>query len=190
MGQHDPLDGLLTYTQLEAAARGREPSLTAAIADFAAMVDPARIASADPLGIGGLLVDAHRVLQLERQEIHVPVLLEDLLIAAELGLRQYCAQPDLRLPAAHRLAFRELGLAIGLAALGRPEWPTASPGVRSVLDRLLPYMPLRNAIVKFWLEPEHREVAAWADHLNINEVMLATTLQPSGFMITPPTRAS
>jgi len=190
MGQHDPLDGLLTYTQLEATAAGREPSLSSAIADFAAMVDPAQIASADPLGIGGLLVDAHRVLQLKRQGIHVSVPLEDLLIAAELGLRRYCAQPDLRLPAAHRLAFRELGLAIGLAALERREWSEASLGVRSVHDRLLPYMPLRNTVEKFWLEPEHREVAAWTDHLNINEVMLATSLEPSGFLIIPPTRAN
>ena len=40
MGQHDPLDGLVTYAQLEATAAGRGPSLADAIADFAAMVDP------------------------------------------------------------------------------------------------------------------------------------------------------
>ena len=63
MGQHDPIDGFLTCVELEATAaalRAPGPSLEGATADFAAMVDPAGLASADPLGIGGLLVDAYR----------------------------------------------------------------------------------------------------------------------------------
>src|SRR5262249_42749795 len=52
MGQHDPLDGLVTYTQLQAIAPGAEPSLGNAVADFAAMVEPKEFATADPLGLG------------------------------------------------------------------------------------------------------------------------------------------
>jgi hypothetical protein len=160
--------------------------LSGAISDFAAMVDPARIATADPLGIGGLLIDAYRVLQLEREGVRLSGLLGDLLVAVEIGLGQYSSQNDLQLAAAHRLAFRELGLAIGLAALQRDEWSAAEPALRSRIDKLLPYMPLRGVIETFWLLPENRDVASWTDHLNINDVMLATSLEPTGFLAVPP----
>lgn len=184
MGQHDPLDGLVTYAQIEAGT-GQGPRLGGAIADFAAMADPRRMATADPLGIGGLLVDAFHTLQLEQQGTASCGLLEELLVAAELGLRRYAAQPDLRLPASHRLAFRELGLAIGLAALQRPEWSAATTAVRSRIDQLLAYAPLRSSIETFWLQPEQREADAWAQHANINDVMLATSLEPTGFLVIP-----
>ncbi|MGD9765428.1 MAG: hypothetical protein AB7V27_17155 [Candidatus Binatia bacterium] len=45
MGQHDPLDGLVTYAQLEATAAGTRPSLVGASADFAAMIDPRGLAT-------------------------------------------------------------------------------------------------------------------------------------------------
>src|SRR5687768_174201 len=69
MGQHDPLDGLVTYLDLQATAAaldtvGRAPDLTDAVSDFAAMIEPENLATADPLGIGGLLVDAARLAQL------------------------------------------------------------------------------------------------------------------------------
>ena len=49
------------YAQLEATGAGAEPSLGDAIADFTAMVEPQRLATGDPLGIGGLLTDAYRL---------------------------------------------------------------------------------------------------------------------------------
>jgi hypothetical protein len=55
MGQHDPLGGLIACLQLEATAGTQGPYLGAAIADFAAMIDPRRLATRDPLGLGGLL---------------------------------------------------------------------------------------------------------------------------------------
>lgn len=188
MGQHDPLDGLVTYTQLRTTSPGGTPDLGVAIRDFAAMVDPEHMATGDPLGIGGLLVDAYRVLQLEREP--VSGLLEGLLQAAEAGLRHYAAQSDLQQPAVHRLAFRELGLAIGLAALEREEWSAASVAVGSRIERLLRYAPLREAIESFWMQPAHREVASWTHHQNINEVMLATSLEPAGFLVIPPLRST
>src|SRR5262249_38669251 len=124
MGQHDPLDGFVTYSELEATYHAMDgtpsaPSLTQATADFATMTDPGALATADPLGLGGLLVDAFLLEQLieegglEKRNQLLPTLLE----AALAGLRPYVQQPDLRSPADHRLAFRELGLAIGLAAI-------------------------------------------------------------------------
>ena len=126
MGQHDPLDGFVTYAALDAAARvtgavASGPDLTDETADLFAMIDRGALATADPLGLGGLLADACRVDQLRRQNAppNGEQLLGDLLEAALAGLRHYVEQPDLRSSAHGRLAFRELGLAIGLAAVER-----------------------------------------------------------------------
>lgn len=87
----------------------------------------------------------------------------------------YAADADLRASATHRLAFRELGLAIGLAAVSKlPDLAT-----RTGLD---PYLRLREEIERFWIRPEHRETRAWLDHEDINDVMLATSLAPDGFL--------
>jgi hypothetical protein len=184
MGQHDPLDGLVTYAQLEATGAGSEPSLGDAIADFAAMVEPRGLATGDPLGIGGLLADAYRMAQLQQQKAFA--LVEMLLEAALVGLRHYLKQPDLRGSAPRRLAFRELGLAIGLATLGRDDWRQATGGVRAKVDQLSRHVLLRSEIETFWLQPEHRRVDSWLEHANINDVMLATSLQPEGFLTIPP----
>jgi len=143
MGQHHPLDGLVTCLQLEATSPGSEPSLREASADFAAMVDPRGLATGDPLGLGGLLSDAYRLAQLTPPHADADGLLDALLAAAAVGLRHYVAQPDLGARAHHRLAFRELGLAIGLAAIDPAAWRGASGGVRSRLDQLARYAPLR-----------------------------------------------
>lgn len=188
MGQHDALDGLVTCAQLQATAAGAEETLAEAIADFAAMIEPSGLASADPLGIGGLLVDAYRLMQLQRQGASDFGLVEALLEAALVGLQHYVKAPDLRLPASRRLAFRELGLALGLATLERDEWPAAGGGVRASVDRLLRFVPLRTEIEAFWLQPEHRRVDTWLAHVNINDVMLATSLEPTGFLVIPPPR--
>jgi hypothetical protein len=180
MGQHDPLDGLVTCVELRATAArlgaAAEPSLDDALADFAAMVDPRGLATSDPLGLGGLLVDAWRVTALarERQWPGDPRLAGALVEAARLGLERWVAQPDLLLPAENRLAFRELGLAIGLAAIER--LPPAARG------RLAPHAGLRAEIEAFWLRAEHRETRTWRDHRDINDVMLATSLLPEGLL--------
>ena len=43
--------------------------------------------------------------------------------------------------------------------------------------------PLADDIASFWLEPRHRAGPAWTQHADINDVMLATTLAPEGFVI-------
>jgi hypothetical protein len=69
MGQHDPLDGLITYSQLQATEAGNSnqstrTNLGAEIADLAGICEGKNWATEDPLGIGGLLFDAYRVAQL------------------------------------------------------------------------------------------------------------------------------
>ncbi len=190
MGQHDPLDGLVTCVALDAtaaalAASDAGPRLHAVAADFASMIAAGHLATADPLGIGSLLVDAHRVAALTREGAWQSDdgLFDGLLIAAALGLRHYVRQPDLRAPAAHRLAFRELGLAIGLAAVdGLRDGPNRSGQARAALAELVGHAPLHGAIASFWIVEPHRRQEAWLAHEDINDVMLATALVPEGFL--------
>jgi hypothetical protein len=189
MGQHDPLDGFVTCTQLDASAPGSQPSLDEARRDFAAMIDRRGFATADPLGLGGLLADACRLAQLPRREAVSDDLIDALLAAALVGLRHYVAQPDLGASANRRLAFRELGLAIGLAGVEAIPWHGASREVRAHLDRLAQYTPLRSDIEGFWLEPKHRRVDTWLAHENINDIMLAASLEPEGFLVLLPRRS-
>lgn len=201
MGQHDPLDGVVTCVQLEAtAARMRATaaglSLAAATADFAAMLDSRQLATGDALGLGGLLVEAYRVHQLMQQGSWAGAdrLLEELLMAAREGLQVYLGHGDLRSSADYRLPFRELGLAIGLAALTflardvRVEPRGTAAETRAALEHLSRYTPLRDEIQAFWLPPERRRKRTWLDHEDINDVMLATSLLPDGFLVLAPIR--
>jgi hypothetical protein len=179
MGHHDPLDAFITCAELDAASARAgtpsEPSLTRETADFAAMVAGGNWATADPLGLGGLLVDASRIAQLQRLGAFPDKgLLLVLVEAAERGLGIYSYNEDLRQPASRRLAFRELGLAIGLSAVELIEEPVPT---------LAPYLDLGARIRSFWLELRNRETRLWAEHRDINEVMLATSLVPDGFLL-------
>lgn len=197
MGQHDPLDGYLTCVQLECTAERLSgstagPSLDRAIQDFGVLAEAVDIRTADPLGLGGLLTDAFRVSQLtESGALEGGELLARLLGAALEGLQRYARSGDWRQPASRRLAFRELGLAIGLAASERlDDRATAAPpggaATSGLLEDLREYVPLGDAIGSFWLDPGRRETPAWSEHRDINDVMLATRLAPTGFLVLIP----
>ncbi len=176
MGQHDPLDGFVTCVQLQrtVATLGAGldgPGLKEEAAGFASMLEGGTWASADPLGIGGLLMDASHL----EQDVD---LLRRVLAAALEGLRTYAEQDDLRLPASRRLAFRELGLAIGLHAIESRPPPSRNSEVRVLLQAFQPYVSLGSTIESFWLGPANREARTWSEHCDINEVMLATSLLP------------
>ncbi|ATB35722.1 hypothetical protein CYFUS_001136 [Cystobacter fuscus] len=185
MGQHDPLDGLITCVQLETTrvllsgtAAGPDPRR--AIEDFAAMLHTTELRTDDPLGLGGLLSDAGRIAQLGTQEAFQDgALLESLLTAALEGLSLYSLYGDRSQPASRRLAFRELGLAIGLSSIG-----LIQPAVDERTARQLRSAAALGAeLVSFWLAPEHRVVRSWIEHRDINEVMLATSLIPEGYLV-------
>ncbi len=184
MGQHDPLDGYVTYLQLQdtplPADSCAAASLDGAIADFALMIDPDHLATNDPLGIGGLLMDAYRLAQLDRGGAED--VLEASLQAALAGLDEYAGWSlQIPLQARRRLAFRELGLAIGLAALERLR-AIAQPRLHPLITELERYTPVRNALETFWLQPESQRAESWHEHAAINTVMLATSLVPDGFL--------
>lgn len=189
MGHHDPLDGYITFRQLQATAARLDatnlgPSLAVEAAELAAMI-PDELATDDPLGLGGLLADAWRCEQLRQENAISTAELRDRLIAAALvGLDAYGSDDSLRMPASYRLAFRELGLAIGLAAvpmLAAGDGPGSPPHAQ----RLVRFMPLRTEIEDFWLRPDDRRAVTWLDHRNINEVMLATSLASDGYLTLP-----
>jgi hypothetical protein len=196
MGQHDPLDGYITCLQLRATAAhfgsSSGPSLDEETAAFAQMLTGVSLGTADPLGIGGLLIDAYRLQQLMMKETASDgALLEALLSTALAGAEYYARSEELRAPAAYRLGFRELGLAIGLHAM-QLLWLDADRqeadagidnGVRERLRSLLTFASLGDDIESFWSDPEHQQAPSWGEHLDINEVMLATSLAPEGFLV-------
>jgi hypothetical protein len=200
MGHHDPLDGFVTLVQLQTTANAlsaspARPPLAEEVADLAAMMEGRDWTTADPLGLGGLLTGAYRVQQLMRHGAPLTGgLLDELLEAAVVGLDHYAREGELRRPANARLAFRELGLAIGLQAVermwravdGQEEISRARPQVRERLEALLRHAPLGAEIERFWLEPEHRRAQRWTEHRDINEVMLATSLAPDGCLVLRP----
>jgi hypothetical protein len=148
-------------------------------------------ATDDPLGLGGLLADAYKIAQLiAHQSLKQFDLLETLLDASLVGLQAYASQDALQLPVDFRLAFRELGLSIGLRAVERLQGLVKeNPGrfkervhLHSRLAVLSQYTPLAENIETFWLERPHREAESWLAHREINMVMLATSLAPDGYL--------
>jgi len=195
MGQHDPLDGYITNLQLlTTTANLAQPASAPDLADdtskLAPMLKWGDWTTTDPLGIGGLLTDACRLHQLMQQGLSQDMkMLDDLLSASLSGLEHYAGGNELQQPAQSRLAFRELGLSIGLHAVERlqkavddeTDDATNAP-LNTRLDALMQYIPLRDHIETFWRDPEHQRSRTWTGHRDINEVMLATSLAPEGYL--------
>lgn len=201
MGAHDPLDGLLTLCDLQATAPVGARALREEIVELAGMCRGRRWATDDPLGAGGVLVDLLRAVRLAgRWPFDATAetgggwggdeLTAALLADALSSLDAIAAIHALDGPAERRLAFRELGLAIGLAALERLEaFDVAELPSRSaiadpteVLGTLQARLSIRDTVLEFWLDPSHRSAATWTDHRDINQVMLATALAPDGYL--------
>jgi len=190
MGLHDPLDGLITCLEIREQGAAGADTLDAAIIDLGEICQGVNWTTHDPLGLGGLLADAWRLAKLQNAKNLVPGLLQDMLDAAVVGLSIYTRDNPLHLPAEHRLAFRELGLAIGMQAVVRlaalvslrPEFFRSQARLVPLLDALKHYLPLQEQIEEFWLESGNREVSSWKDHEDINMVMLATSLAPEGYL--------
>lgn len=215
MGQHDPLDGYVAMSELHArgagpgpgdssgpaagsraeatsgsgAASGSGGALTDRLGLLAGMGEESDWPTDDPLGAGSLLTDAWLLARLPAPYPERSRILERVIRAAAISLRDVRDVRILELPAARRLAFRELGLAIGLAAAERLVdaagsaarfGPELSPQLRELRDAV----PMGAAITGFWLDPANRDAPAWREHEDINTVMLATALDPTGYLDT------
>jgi hypothetical protein len=160
------------------------PSLDAELESFGSMLREQELATSDPLGLGGLLSDAYRADQLiVRQALPNRKLRDDLLRAALAGLTQYRELGELKEAAESRLAFRELGLAIGLRAA---QAMRRVNGSHSGLNELARFEALADDIIDFWSDRAHQRASSWTQHRDINEVMLATALEPDGFLVLMP----
>ncbi|MBS7612203.1 hypothetical protein KEJ27_08410 [Candidatus Bathyarchaeota archaeon] len=189
MGQHDPLDGFITYNELQATAprNVKWPSLKEEIADIESFYEDYWITD-DPLGVGELLLNAYKVAQLIRRGYWNRVdLLLRILNDAYISLEAFLKKEFTVFQAEHRLAFRELGLSIGLKTVDRlqrtvSEAPILNGEILLVVKTLRSYIPLAGRIERFWLKPENRMGETWREHIDINEVMLATSLVLNGYL--------
>ena len=194
MGQHDPLDGLVTYCELQAAVNKdfgefSLPELSIEIADMLAICRGESWVTDDPLGIGGLIFDASRIVQLIiRGGSGYSGLLETVVGAALSGLEAFVVDNPLRLPAEYRLAFRELGLSIGLKGAGKLQgWIKENPdlfggALKRETEALMRFVPLGETIERFWMDEKNTATDSWTGHREINMVMLATSLAPEEFL--------
>jgi hypothetical protein len=196
MGHHDPLDGFITYLQLQTSATKESENvpisdLSGEIADMARICEGKSWATDDPLGIGELLSSAYKLAQLiVNGGVEQANVLDALLNAARMGLQSYERESALALPADYRLAFRELGLSIGLRAMEKlrglieqtPRDFKMKHRLHSRTEDLARYAPLHDIIETFWLAPANRQGRSWTGHRDINMVMLATSLAPDGYL--------
>lgn len=179
-GQHDALDALVSYLELQVHHRvlGRE------IAEARLLAAAGALETDDALGIGALLTLAYRLVVLLRgadgvEESPLPRVLS----AARLSLGAYSESDPLSAAARSRLAFRELGLAIGLHAMERARTSEVQGRALSdLLSGMHRYLPLAARIDEFWSDVGHRREPSWTAHRHINGVMLATSLLPEGYL--------
>jgi hypothetical protein len=191
---HDALDGFITLREAQQAAAKRPTNagttdLGATIESLSALCRHRDWATDDPLGLGGLLFDACRLCQLIGEERPGDVLLlEEIVGSCCVGLATLLARRQLSWPLSHRLAFRELGLAIGLHALPTIGAVTntrglaSRPALRRAVELLLPYRSLSEEIISLWLPRAEHPDGNWQAHQDINDVMLATALIPDMFL--------
>jgi len=187
MGQHDPLDGLIACLELQIDdphEPGNDADVAPAVAELSKMCERSRLVTEDTLGIGGLLDAAARLAQMVfLRGIEYLRLLRQLFVAADLSLQAFDRRPLFSGFAERRLAFRELGLSIGIRGLeairGLVE---PDRELTAIIVSLLQSQPLAAAIEDFWCDPAHRLTQTWLEHRDINTVMLATSLAPDGYL--------
>jgi hypothetical protein len=162
------------------------------IADTSETIAGQPWATDDPPGIRSLLCDAYRVCQLSVLIENSFDISEILVTSVTHSLAAYTRRTDPRLPAEHRLAFRELGLSIGLHAvpmmqrLAADHPPLFSGSLRATIADLQRYARMATAIETFWRDPRSQRASTWLEHRDINRVMLATSLLPDEFLAIGP----
>lgn len=194
MGQHDALDGFVTYLELAKTAMKNniDLNLDDQISNLFQISQAMSMNSSDPLGIGGLLSSACALTQFiaETKMTNLSKILLNLLVPSLKGIEAFMQTDTLRYPANYRLAFRELGLSIGLHGIEKmqkaikenSEHFTNYIALNSKLDDLKMYLSLCNIIENYWLNPENQKSNTWIEHIDINAVMLATSLNPECFL--------
>lgn len=195
MGQLDPLDGFVAFHRVMRTARtlgvdgarlADDSTLLRSICDLVPSW-----ATIDPLGIGGLLVEASHLIGLvARGDVRLDSLLPRVLADAVGSLESSGIAQELHRSPERRLAFRELGLAIGLRAIDVAETsirdaPDRFGGEAEAawflhhVERVQRHRFLADRIEAAWLGPAAQSSRTWNDHLDIDAVMLAASLVAS-----------
>jgi hypothetical protein len=192
MGQHDPLDGYVTYSELQATATTvfGHADLRAEIEEMGTILRFEGLPTDDALGMGGLLMDIARIAQIEETGFRMKAgLLEAVADAVLISLGAFAMGGDMAMNAESRLAFRELGLSIGLKGLPMARSSLANSrderlreGAIHMLEGLDHFIPIGKGIDDFWTTPANQRAATWSEHREINMVMLATSLAPGSFL--------
>lgn len=177
---HDALDGYVTWRQLSQS--GTSPALDSGTEILRGLVQQhGRYLTDDSLGLGGLLMDAARLLRMPGRAESDDRIAADVLMGVDTGLEHWLRQRAIAAPASHRLAFRELGLVIGLQTL--PEINAAVARDRLLagwcgrqVASLQARQEIATAILEFWRQPAQQASIGWRAHGNINDVMLCTAL--------------
>ncbi len=189
MGHHDPLDGFVTYMEIEEIAKLNPDfyyglTLNREIKEFYTMTKDISLATSDSLGIGGLLSDILFLAQLNFQD-YKDFLLK-MIEASIVSIEFYMKNNHLNYPAHYRLAFRELGLVIGIEGVKIFDDILKNnqfyEEIKFYIDVLKKFGFLEREILAFWLDERNRRNEIWIEHKEINEVMLATALLPEGFL--------
>lgn len=193
MGQHDALDAYISYLKLSATASefNEDADLSKEIEEAHDMMVFMQLETDDSLGLGGLLSDACQVTQLIIiYKLPLEKLLISLLNAAANGIERFIISSPFNYPAQYRLPFRELGLSIGMHGVKMMrdlfdvniESFNDKETINESLLRLQSYMPLAKIIEEFWIDAKHQLVSTWTEHIDINTIMLATSIAPNGFL--------
>ena len=196
MGHHDPLDGLVTFTQIRASQRAlggqrSASALDAAWVDMFTMCEGSHTwATTDALGIGGMLLDLASIVRLVAEgQFDAGRTLDGVLADSVRSLDAFASTHELVRPVTGRLAFRELGLAIGLHSVAQVRSGILHAherfGMRAEVERRLgsvqalqEHLALSDEIERCWLEPSAQATPLWQGHEDINTVMLAASLVP------------
>ncbi|MCX8175658.1 MAG: hypothetical protein N3E48_00290, partial [Candidatus Bathyarchaeota archaeon] len=162
------------------------PSLDSEINDMKSMCKQVNWKTSDPLGIGELLVNTYKAAQLIPNNYFDHQLVNSLLEASLESLEVYLLENHLKLPANYRLPFREFGLSIGLKAVKKLKTTIEQKKMffnaysQLLVNEMFQYVFLADKIEDFWLK--NRESKSWSRHVDINMVMLATSIVPDGYL--------
>jgi len=194
-GQHDALDGLLAFARVRTvhhALRMMPAALDEPIEKLRTVCRRAgTFETADPLGLGCLLLVVHEWCDLAAREgLAADEMLHRVVGDCERGLEALAATRWLDASAERRLAFRELGLAFGLRTVprigptlrahpGRFGQTAAQSALAARVAGLGRFEPIAGHLERFWLAPHAQAAGSWVDHLDINAVSLAASLARS-----------
>src|SRR5690606_1007533 len=169
-----PLDGWICAVSLIQIAPEKSVLLQSFVEDMERLCAGRDWFTTDDLGLGGLLLQVIRLSDLDNKEpLQGEISTEKLLDNSLEGMRLYGLSFGEDRSARQRLAFRECGLSLGIRALvGLSD--RVSPKID--LHEVQGFLPLAEEIEGFWRNKQNQKSPTWVDHLDINEVSLASSL--------------